>query len=474
MIHIPILRQGTTYASLDRQEVCDHRTGESLAVTSVANPGLIRRDLQRIEDSRAALQAVPHAKLLDICGRAADLFENNALPLGDGGEQTADEYVATLSATSGLPHTLCRANMGKVCQVLREMPQILRGLTRDLPGAIFDDGLVTHNGSAMCFYPAARAIGVVLPSNSPGVNSLWIPAIAMKIPVVIKPGSEEPWTPWRIIQALIAAGCPPEAFSYYPTTHAGADDIVQGCDAAIVFGDRTVAERYGQRPQISVHGPGHSKVIIGADQLPHWREYIDVLIDSVCANGGRSCINASTIVCLGDGRELAEALAERFAAITPKPMRDPEARLSAFASPLMADYIEAQIVDGLKESGAIDLTATHRNSDRRVEIDGSVFLSPTVVYCDSFAQSLANREFLFPYVAVVESSTDRVLDEIGPSLAVSVITEDKKLTGAVVGCAHIDRLNIGRVPTNHVQWDQPHEGNLFEFLFRRRAIQQAG
>ena len=35
----------------------------------------------------------------------------------------------------------------------------------------------------------------------------------------------------------------------------------------------------------------------------------------------------------------------------------------------------------------------------------------------------------------------------------------------------IDRLNLGSVPTNWVQWEQPHEGNLFEFLYRRRAIQ---
>ena len=35
------------------------------------------------------------------------------------------------------------------------------------------------------------------------------------------------------------------------------------------------------------------------------------------------------------------------------------------------------------------------------------------------------------------------------------------------------RLNIGRVPTNRISWDQPHEGNLFEFLYRRRSISVA-
>jgi hypothetical protein len=36
----------------------------------------------------------------------------------------------------------------------------------------------------------------------------------------------------------------------------------------------------------------------------------------------------------------------------------------------------------------------------------------------------------------------------------------------------VDRLNIGPLPTTHIAWDQPHEGNLFEHLYGRRAIQR--
>ena len=58
------------------------------------------------------------------------------------------------------------------------------------------------------------------------MNSLWIPAISLKTPVVIKPGKEEPWTPYRLIQAFIAAGVPAEAFGFYPTDHDGAATIL--------------------------------------------------------------------------------------------------------------------------------------------------------------------------------------------------------------------------------------------------------
>ena len=39
----------------------------------------------------------------------------------------------------------------------------------------------------------------------------------------------------------------------------------------------------------------------------------------------------------------------------------------------------------------------------------------------------------------------------------------------MMACDDVDRLNIGPVPTFKLSWDQPHEGNLFEFLYRRRA-----
>jgi hypothetical protein len=38
---------------------------------------------------------------------------------------------------------------------------------------------------------------------------------------------------------------------------------------------------------------------------------------------------------------------------------------------------------------------------------------------------------------------------------------------------HVGRLNFGPIPTNQLTWDQPHEGNLFDHLYARRAFQAA-
>ena len=38
----------------------------------------------------------------------------------------------------------------------------------------------------------------------------------------------------------------------------------------------------------------------------------------------------------------------------------------------------------------------------------------------------------------------------------------------------IDRLNLGPIPTIKLDWLQPHEGNIVDFLFRTRALQESG
>ena len=115
------------------------------------------------------------------------------------------------------------------------MAQIVDGLTRGIDHRAIEAGMGTKGDIALGYLPTTDALGVVLPSNSPGVNSIWLPAIALKIPVVIKPGRDEPWTPLRIIQALVAAGYPPQALGYYPTDHEGADVIATMCGRSIIF-----------------------------------------------------------------------------------------------------------------------------------------------------------------------------------------------------------------------------------------------
>jgi hypothetical protein len=63
-----------------------------------------------------------------------------------------------------------------------------------------------------------------------------------------------------------------------------------------------------------------------------------------------------------------------------------------------------------------------------------------------------------------------MLRRIGPSLAVAAITRDRALIERLLESPLIGRLNLGPISTLNPAWDQPHEGNLFEFLYQRRSL----
>src|SRR5687767_2200566 len=212
---------------------------------------------------------------------------------------------------------MVRRNMQKIHHALTNMGTVINGLTRGLPLDVIDRGYGEQSGAAVSYFPTTNALGLVMPSNSPAVNSLWLPAVALKTPVVIKPGREEPWTPYRLIQAFIAAGVPAEAFGFYPTDHEGAGEVMKLCGRALIFGDAATVAQYRNNPKFSVHGPGFSKIVIGEDEIARWPDYIELIAGSIADNGGRSCINASAVVVPKHAAEIAEALAEKLGPITP-------------------------------------------------------------------------------------------------------------------------------------------------------------
>ncbi len=472
MLHLPILRQGRPYRSVEVAEVPHFRTKQPFAGLSQANAGLVRRDLldDRQKEMRAALEAFTVGQLIDICHRAADSFMKDTLPVGDEA-QAPDDYVRQLSATTGLPHVLVRRNMEKIRGVLAGIETVMDGLTRGLDLTVLDKGVGETGGHALSFIQRTPTLGVVLPSNSPGVHSLWVPAIALKTALVLKPGSAEPWTPYRLIQAFIKAGAPPVAFGFYPTDHAGAGEILRRTGRGMVFGDVASTRPWQNDPRVEVHGPGYSKVVLGPDAVADWRLYLDVMASSIAENGGRSCVNASGVWVTGHAREIAEGLAERLGRIRPRAEDDPEAQLAPFANPEVARRISAMIDRDLEVPGAFDLTALHREGGRVVEWEGSTYLLPTVVLCDSADHPLANREFLFPFAAVVKVKAEEMPSAFGPTLALTAITHDESLLSRLLASPLLHRLNLGPLPTYQVSWDQPHEGNLFEHLYVRRALQ---
>ena len=100
-------------------------------------------------------------------------------------------------------------------------------------------------------------LGLVLPSNSPGVHTLWLPVIPLQIGLVLKPGPQEPWTPYRMAEAFFQAGIPREAISIYPGGGDVGAAVLDSCGRSLIFGgtaDRRSLSRQparaGARPRL--------------------------------------------------------------------------------------------------------------------------------------------------------------------------------------------------------------------------------
>jgi acyl-CoA reductase-like NAD-dependent aldehyde dehydrogenase len=471
MLTIPVLRWGKPYESLEVDEIKHFYTGEPIARVSQANGGIVQRDMRRAQQARDVLRQIPCDELIERVSQAADLYENGTLPMGDG-SQSPEDFVRQQSASTGLPEHMCRANIAKNAFVLRSMRQILDCLTRGLPLEILSRGWGLENRGVIVSYQAQTPVlGAVLPSNSPGVHTLWLPAVPLQFGLVLKPGSQEPWTPYRIVAAMIAAGIPAEAFSLYPGGHDAGGALLSACQRAMMFGSAQTIEQYKGNPRVQVHGPGFSKILLGDDVVDDWEKYLDLMVDSIFLNGGRSCINASGIWASRHTQAIAAALAERLGPVEVKPPEAPQAGLAAFTVPNAAQGTWRMIEADLKAGGVTHVT--ERFGPRLVEMERCAYLRPTIVHCASPDCEIAKKEYMFPFTAVVQCPESEFLAKIGTTLVGTFITNKPDLIRAATDATHIDRLNIGPIPTTRLNWLQPHEGNLIDFLFRSRAYQVA-
>ena len=347
---------------------------------------------------------------------------------------------------------------------------MLDALTRGLPLEILSRGHgVEARGVTVSYQCQAPALGVVLPSNSPGVHTLWLPVIPMQVGLVLKPGPQEPWTPYRMTAAFVQAGIPAESIAIYPGGPDAGAAVLAACERSMIFGGTATVERYRGNPKVSVHGPGFSKILLGDDVVDQWEQYLDVMVESVFINSGRGCINCSSIWASRHTNEIAQAIAKRIGPVEPKPPEDPTAELAAFTVPGQAAACGKASRPTCARPASNISTAPY--GPRLVEKERCAYLRPTVLHCESPGVAAAKKEFMFPFVSIVKCSQDKMIESIGYTLVGTAITNSVSWQRELTDATNIDRLNLGPIPTTKLDWLQPHEGNIVEFLFRARAMQ---
>jgi hypothetical protein len=119
------------------------------------------------------------------------------------------------------------------------------------------------------------------------------------------------------------------------------------------------------------------------------------------------------------------------------------------------------------------MSAPHQPDGRLVTRERCDYLLPTIAFTPTPDAAIAKKEYMFPFATVVECPQRDMLSKIGPTLVATGLTHDEGFRRSLLDAGEIDRLNLGPVPTTRLNWFQPHEGNIVDFLYRARAFQMA-
>lgn len=443
------------YRSLERQTV--RGFDGSVLTEATITPALLVNDIAR--KTSPGLRALPIRSLLDILARAADIFLK-----GEPDGLAPEAYVRNASLSSGLPLSITRN------QTLGVFPPALRMMGRFLdvqsPGGIdvFDSGVYEAGGIRIGLVPRGRNVGFVMPGNHPSTHFLWLLALAMKVPVVVRPSADDLFTPYRLVMSFLEAGLPEDAIAFVPGGHELVDAIVQSCSLTVLFGGQQLADRYASNRNVRVHGPGRSKVVVSENA--DFDQTVKLISRLVMDDAGRGCINGSAVVVEGDAGRLATAVAAALEAV---PIQSPlveGAQLGSVRPPEAAAY--NAMIDSRLGSGAHELTP---GRDARVATaEGVAMMRPMVVEVASCEHPLFGMELPFPFVVFTSASRKDLVRAASHSLAVVVAGKDEGLTRDLLLEPTVDKVFDSGALSTEFDPREPHEGYLLDFLYQKKAI----
>ncbi|HJT96161.1 MAG TPA: aldehyde dehydrogenase family protein [Mycobacterium sp.] len=449
MIALDALGANGEYRTRNRELITDI-AGVPVAELTIVPPLYVARTVNAQRKGRPLKTADREAAL----ARAGEVFASGVI-----GGLDFDQYVDIASRVSGLPIAVARASARSVATAVRVVFDSVRPAQpagaaldwRDMPGG---GALWARRGEVF----AVHASG-----NAPGIHGLWPQALALGYRVAIRPSRREPFTGHRLVHALRDNGFRAEDVVYLPTNYAGADEIIRAADLAMVYGGQDVVDKYANDPTVNVNGPGRTKILITAEQ--DWRDYLDVIVDSICSQGGMACVNTTAVLVEGDAAALADAIAERLSTIVPMPASDERAVLpvqATKAAQSVAEFLARRAEGSMPVLGADQVVADLG--------DGTAALRPAVHLLAAPDPGKLNTELAFPCVWVSPWSREDGLEPLRHSLVITAITSDECLIDDLLGDATVANVYRGHHPTHYTAPSIPHDGFLADFLMRNKGF----
>jgi acyl-CoA reductase-like NAD-dependent aldehyde dehydrogenase len=451
LITIDALGPDGAYRTRNREPVTT-TAGVAVAELSIAPPLYVSRAISAARNARPLPMREREAAL----AKAADAFATGVIAGLD-----FDAYAVLASRISGVPISVTRSAARSVADGVASAFNAVQSARPR--GAVQDwHDEQTRDGAAV-WARRGEVFAVLASGNGPGVHGLWPQALALGYRVAVRPSRREPLTAYRLVHALRQAGFRPTDVVYLPTDHRGADEMIRSADLAMVYGSQSVVDKYANDATVFVNGPGRAKILITADH--DWRDYLDVITDSIANLGGVACVNATAVLYEGDAAPLAEAIAERLSTIAALPTDDERAILPTqnidYATAL-ASHLAAAAAGTTSLLGADQVVAALG--------DGCAALRPAVHLMARPDVAKLNVELPFPCVWVSPWSRADGLEPLRHSLVISAITDDADLIDDLLAEPTIANVYCGHHPTHHAAPEIPHDGFLADFLMRNKGF----
>jgi acyl-CoA reductase-like NAD-dependent aldehyde dehydrogenase len=451
LLRIDALGPNGAYQTRNR-EVVTSTGGVAVVDLSIAPPLYVSRTISTQRDTRP----LPAEQREAALAKAADAFATGAIAGLD-----FDTYVELASRISGVPIAVTRSGARGVAEGVASAFGVVQ-LARPT-GAVLDWRDERTRDGAAVWVRRGEVFAVLASGNGPGVHGLWPQALALGYRVAVRPSRREPLTAHRLVHALREAGFRPQDAVYLPTNHRGADEIIRSADLAMVYGSQDVVDLYANDPTVLVNGPGRAKIVITADQ--DWRDYLDVITDSIANLGGIACVNTTAVLYEGDPIPLAHAIGERLSAIPVLPTEDERAILptqNIDQATALAAYLASVAAGTTPVLGADQVVAALS--------DGCAALRPAVHLMAKPDVSKLNVELPFPCVWVSPWSRSDGLDPLRHSLVINAITNDEDLIDDLLNDSTIASVYRGHHPTYYGEPEIPHDGFLPDFLMRNKGF----
>ncbi|MEU2711964.1 aldehyde dehydrogenase family protein [Streptomyces sp. NPDC007205] len=450
MLDIPALGPAGPYRTKKRTAVAD--ASGITAVYLSAVPGLV---VSHWIDQLRAHAPLPVGEMAAVLEKAADVFETEEV-LGDG-LVAHERRVAALTGTPLAVVRECDALITRTLRDVRRAPSAARPAGCSPVGT--DVSAAPAAGALWC--RTADVFAVQAAGNSPGVHAMWLEALALGYRVVVRPSHRDPLTPYRLVSALRQAGVPAAQLVLAPCDHATADLIVERSDRALVYGGQDVVDKYRNRGDVLLQGPGRSKLVVTADA--DRAAGVGIARTGALHHAGTACTATTGVLVERDPAGFAAELAASLAKAAPAHPLDDTAVLPCMPQ-ADAERLAAAVLDRAKDA-VVHLAP---RVERLAGEGSSAAVTPSVVELASAKDALLGYEVPFPcvWVAPFERGDVSALDG---SLVLSLHTADRALVAEAAQLAAVSNVYQGR-PTSWLHPDVPHDGFLGAFLMRAKGL----